>query len=288
MLQRLEFADGLAELHARLEVFTGEFENLLHGAEGFCHSAQRGAVSGFFQHVEGVLGVNQLFRSDILEFDVGSAGAVDEAVFAQLHARCFAVDQEQGESAVHGRGDDQLVCRRRVHHQCLGAVDGEARSRSLGRGGLHGLQVETRAGFGVRQGDQELALGDGREQGFTVRFRTGAVNDTSAKHGVDGIRFHHQSATELLEDDGSFDKGESESAGIFREAHADPAEFAELLPVCAAESFRGVQQIAAALELVVFPDKALDTVAQHLLFIIEIEIHVVPASCFQYRRVYIE
>jgi len=34
--------------------------------------------------------------------------------------------------------------------------------------------------------------------------------------------------------------------------------------------------------------KALDTVAQHLLFIIEIEIHVGPASCFQYRRVYIE
>src|SRR6266851_4082126 len=131
MLQRLEAADGNAELLARLQVLDGELVHHAHRPDRLGDCRGDGEIDGalddgqrMIARPEQRLGV----QPDVAEGDLGGAQAVHRRVALHGDSRCLGIDKEETDAvalalaAGGARRDDEAVGGIAVQHDALGAA----------------------------------------------------------------------------------------------------------------------------------------------------------------------
>ena len=215
------------------------------------------------------------------------ARAVLRRVGAHRDAGLAFGDEEEGDAgavvdaAADARRDDERVGRAAGGNDDLGAAQlpGVARARGLR---LDVAEAIARMALFLGQDDDLPAFGDAL-QPERGRRRVAARLEQAGRDQRDrGVRLEDEAAAELLEHDHRVDRAEAEAALRFRHLQADDAEVGDLLPRLAREA-AGLDDRTPALEVVAALDPAAHRVAQHLLVVGEVEVHVSSRARFARR-----
>ena len=278
VLQGLERADDLTELHPDLEVVEGDFEGLHGRAEHFGAEAGAGAVEGLLQQGIALVDFAQhgvFTHFDAVEGDVGGAAAVGQVQTLAGHALGVAGNQEQGDPVgvarlARGAGrDDQQVGGEAFQHERLGT------RQLVARTGLFGLQGDlfrrvVRA-FVHRQGADGFTAGDLR-QPFGL-LGVGAAQHQGRGRGQAGgqQRGGGQGAAGFLQNQAHGEVAEVRAAVFFRDDHPGPAHLGHFVPGAGvvAKLDAAVAHLAEGGDGRLFLDPALRGVAEHCLFFVE-------------------
>ena len=282
MLQRLEFADQLAELLALLEIRHGAAEHLVaqpHHFGGDRAAAdieqivqQRPAGIDLAEHAVGV-------DLDIVELDARRVVRVDHDGALGRNALGLGIDQEQRDAlglagrAAGARGDDQEIGGVTVDHQRLCALQLEA---VAGARRLHrGLQRAMFCALVDRQRREQRACGNLRQIFRLLRRAAAARQRRGREHAGREERRRHQGAADLFHDDAGLDAAEPAAAEFFRHQQAGEAHLGKALPELAGEAggVLAVAQLPQMRHRRLVADEAARAVAQHGLFFGEDEGH---------------
>ena len=282
MLQRLEFADDLAELLALLEVIDGH----VHRPPG--HADTLGSRADAARHQHGIEhgaaavdftdhGIAVEF--DIVESDMAGHRTVDQAYAVVAHAGGVLRHGEERDAvrvaitARGARGNDDHLAAGTVENEVLAARQLEPVARLFRAaadpfGAVLGAFVDRYAiDFLARnQPGQPAAL-------YVV---AAMLERGGGQHGGGHERRRRQVAADLLEHDIGFDLAHAEPAIVFVHEHSREAHFGELLPQRMAETILAVA-VAPMAQLVL--DRAFlghelaSGIGQHRLVVIIVKRH---------------
>ena len=278
VLQGLEGADDLAELHPDLEVVQGHFEGLDGRAEHFGAEAGAGAVEGLLQQGVALVDFAQHRVSahfDAVEGDVGGAAAVGQMQTLAAHALGVAGDQEQGDPVgvarlARGAGrDDQQASGHAFQHEGLGARELVART------GLFSLQGHLFRGvmsaFVDRQGADDFTAGDLR-QPFRLLGVGAAQHQGRGRGQARGQqRRRRERPAHFFQDQAHGEVAEVRAAVFLRDDHPGPAHLGHFVPGVGvvAQLDPAIAHLAEGGDGGLFLHPALRSVAKHRLFFVE-------------------
>ncbi len=281
MRQRLELADGLAELLARFGIFRGRIEQHLHRA------ASLGAMGGdgFVGHLldqrktvidgsDGIGGRN----FDILERDFRGAQAIDGRIIARGDAFGFFIDEENRNALVvalatrGARSDDQCVRHRRAEHDGLCAVQHITGALFLrARQNVGEIVASLPLGEGERH--QRFAARDFGEPFFLLRIAAAIVDKAAADHDRLREGLDDEGFAEFLHHNHRIDRPAAEPAIGFGQGCCHQSQFGEGLPVLRIPARIRARDFLERLEIIMVSQKFGDRIAQQRLFFGEGEIH---------------
>src|ERR1039457_4021621 len=233
MLHRLELADGLAELLARLGVLHRDFHDALHAAYHFRRQRHRGDGQGALQsgargianRQEILFGDRDVFKRNLVEF----ARFVDGRERGDRQAARAAGHDKQAQVRAAARRANQEVRSGGIRHEHLPAIEREARQRGL-RVELHGAGIPTGGGFQQRERGVRFAQRDAREILPFLGGIAGRVDGHAGQQNRGKIRSGQQGAAHFFERDGHLDQAEAQTSVLFIEDDAGPALVRHLLP----------------------------------------------------------
>ena len=132
--------------------------------------------------------------------------------------------------------------------------------------------------LGIGECEDTFPADDGRKVFLALGVAASMLEEAAGADHGGNERFDHQALAEFFHDDHRVDRAAAKTADIFAEGHAQNAEFGELRPDFGAPSGIALDSSAARFPIVLFTDQARKTVAHHVLFFGEVEIHVSSLS----------
>jgi hypothetical protein len=267
MLQRLEAADGLAELAAGLEVIDGGGHGGFHDADGFGAEGREADVQ---RRIDGLRYVDRRVASadfrghGLVEQHVGRTLAVERRIAAQRDAGCCRGKRKQPHAAI------VAPCRYQQQVGTVGMGHHGLAAAELGIGNPHGFVTRIL----VREHHDAFAGGDpGQPSGLKVGAG-GTANQRRGDHGGGKIGFEQQPGAEGIHCQAGFERAIAQPSMVLVDADGQYAKFGQFLPDFAAPARGRVADAAAALEAVVPGDETTDSIGQRTLVVGEVEIHV--------------
>ena len=234
MLQRLEGADGDAELFAVLEVLDGAFEGFRRRAQHFRAQAGAGAVQHRFEDGGAAVHRTQHRARRVVQLDDRGVAAVHHDGTGAGHTGRIGRHEEQRDPAAGARHHDQRVGDVPVQHERLPARQPVTRAVFRGTGRDRGGGV---AGAFFQCEREQMLTGDesGKVFGLLIlrsrQRQEGRTEQRGAEKRRGGERaprgFHH------LRQAGD---AEVRAAVVFRDQEAGPAEFGHVAPQRAREA----------------------------------------------------
>jgi hypothetical protein len=238
MLQRLEAADGGAELLSGLEIIDRRLVHSRHRADGLGgerrHRCVRDALdqrecgAGFADH-----GIGADFHAGERHF--GGALTVDGVIAASRNAGRRGIDNKQSDAvllalaAADARRNDKALCAVAVQHQTFGAVEHVTRSFAARRGGDIG-EIVTRLPFTVRERQDQIAGGDLRNKFAAQRFARAKPQQTAAQHHGGEIGFKRQRPPDRLHHNHGLDRPAAQSAVLLGKRQPEQTKLGVLAP----------------------------------------------------------
>ena len=286
VLQRLEAADGDAELLAGLDVFDGCLQRLVHQADGFRTERGAGLVHHTLDQRQCVLCVaNRGIRSYLHrgERDVSGVQAVLGRIALLDDALGIARHQEHADAglvvaaALGTRGHDQRIRVLAIENDEFFAVDDPAGALLLGGGGNVG-QIIARVLLELRKGKGLAAIDDGGDVRRLLLGRAAMTQEAAGDHDRRQIRLQHQRLAQRFHDDHRLDSAGAEAAVGFREGQAEQALLGELAPDGFAPATLLLHVFLPLLKLVRIGEQAVDAIFEEALLLGQIEIHFFVSS----------
>ena len=275
---RLVDSDRLAELLARLGVLHRVLEHLLGASDHLRAEPGRGPVERPPQRRPALVRLAHdrvVAKLDIVELDlVPLVGHIQRRERLDGHPLGLALDQEERHAllaAAPGASRDHHVVGAGPGHEELGAVEGPALARLLGRE-RHPLRVPAAGRFGERHRRPGLALGDGSQHllllGLTAGFEQRRHGHA---HGLEvGTRQEH--AAGLLEHHDQVQEG-AEPAVRLGDPEGGPALLGQLLPELLVVGVRRLHELADHGTGARLAEQGARRRAQHLLLLRESKVH---------------
>jgi len=250
VLQRLEAADGLAELHARAQIFERHGQHAAHQGQQFGAREHQGFVVAARQcrHRGRAFG-KQVLRghTHVGEFDFGGLAAVRQGSAVQAEPRGIGGHPDQRQALRTVGTDDEAVGTRAGTHMALAALQLQAIRRALEpRARVLGLVFGAGEVFLPGHGGQQRAGGHVGQQ-LVCERALGHMREHAAgkhQHGHHGLGRHLR-----CERAGHFGHlGQALRVASLRLGHqqARPALFGERRPEAAVEAGQLLAQCACA------------------------------------------
>ena len=275
ILQRLEGADGNAELLARLGVLDGRLQQSLERAD--CLGGDGGdahVVDGEERIERGAFLPHQGFASYeyVLQDDIRGAAPVERSVRLQRDALRVPRDEEDRDAAVGLRRDEEQVGGGRVKDHRFLAAQGEAVAAPR-RAGRYLREIVPRTRLAVREHHDPLASRHRREQLSLLRGGSQIAQQSRRHHRAREIRLEQEAAPDPVHGEHRLDGRAAHAAVLLGDGKREQAHLGEAAPHFAAHPFFRAEDALALLESVFAGDEALDGVAELLLFLGEVEVH---------------
>ena len=238
MLQRLEGADGDAELLAGFQIIQGRL--IERGRDSQSLGAQRGntQVHRALQDVERLVRpADQLIavHGDVLQLQVGGSAAGMSGVREQGQARGIAPNEEQryarriGHIAAAARRHEKPVRRRGIEHHCLAASQTPAVAASDSAACNMRQRITSRRLVGG-EGDLQPPRGNLRQHGLLDGVASGIAYQSAAQHHGAQVRLQQQSPADQLHHRHDIHAAAAETAEFCRKGQGEQTELGELLP----------------------------------------------------------
>ena len=270
VLERLELADGLAELLALLGIVHRAFEQLAGNAGPFGADRDGGFIDDPLDQVDPAGQQRIAGDGAVFEVDFRRAEAVNRGVIAARNAGAVRIDQEQLDAlalppAAAGAGrDEQVRGPRRGIDAGLVAIEDEARAVGLGSGGDVG-QVVAALRLGIGKGDGGIARDDAGDHRIGHRAAHG-LERAAADH--DGLEpgFDRDDLAQFLHHDHVLDRAAAHAAVFLGKGGAGQAQLArQRFPDAGIAPFGAGQHLLAGFEVIRVSQKARERIAQHVL-----------------------
>ena len=145
---------------------------------------------------------------------------------------------------------------------------------------LHTDRAEAVVGLEPGRHDDAVAGGDGRQQLGLPVCVTRVHQRTGAHGGAVEVRAGGQEAAQLLIDDGAVEQAQTHAAVCFGDAHAEQAGALHLRPQLGGDADGVVFHLAHHGDVAVVAAQVAGHVAEHVLLVGKLQIHVWPLSMF--------
>ena len=201
---------------------------------------------------------------DVGEIEVAGASAAQPCKIAQGNPRCAGSNQKQTQvslravTADDACGNDDLAGGGTVEHGGLAAIEPPAFRRFL-RGGIDPGQIEPRGALGMREREQERAVGNPRQHGLLLCLAAAGRDQARADHDGRQIGLGNKAAAKCFHQDAGLDGAAAKPAMGFVDRQRQPAEIGELPPNRGAEAERFVRHAATMIGGVGFRHEAVGT-----------------------------
>src|SRR5258706_5835187 len=284
MLQYLKRSERDPELLARLGVFKGCGIQLGHRADGFGAKRGDGAVAASLQNSNTLafLAQDAAGRDPYaLQSDFRGAPAVNRLEALQVKVGGLPVYDEKADpvavarTARRPRRDNQFVGPWRASHGCFCAAQDIFIPMTL-RDRSDTAKIVAGASLRPGEGPNRFAGRYLRQKLLALRARSGLLDQPAREHNCLEERLDHESAAKLLHDDHARQRARAETAKIFRERCRQQAKFGESIPMLSAPALFARNDLAARVEVVLIAEQPLKAIAQQLLFICKLNVHLAP------------
>jgi hypothetical protein len=274
VLDRLERTDEATERIARHRIVLRHHEALIRAADLFERDEDGRAVEHATRDRPTFAGLADRFGGGAIELDLCMLARRIDGIFgAARDTRAFEIDQRQCQSAftrlVGGAGEhDGVIGIHAVNDRNLGArklAALEARADGLWRHRAHA--------FGAREGPDQLAFGDLRQQPRLLFFRAGRQQRFREQINRRGERHGCQHTAQFLGHDAQLQIAEAQAAVILGDRSPQPAHFGDALPQRAVMAVLAFEHAADHLVGAFLGQELAGLVAEHFLVVGKVEIH---------------
>ena len=179
-------------------------------------------------------------------------------------------------------GDDEAVRADAGQHERLAAAQRGVVARAAGPA-LHEQRVEPRGAFSISEGEASLAAHHAGQPVRALRLRAGAFQQPAGEQDIGEIGLGAQAPAQPFHHGDEFHRAAAHPARLRAERQGEQAEFAEHQPVRRREALA-----VGALLLAIGEGRSIrretgDQIADHPLFVIEIEVHASPIPVLRRR-----
>src|SRR5260370_9624916 len=117
-----------------------------------------------------------------------------------------------------------------------------------------------------------------RQKFLALGPRSGLLDGPAREHDRFQKWLDHEIAAELLHDDHARQRARAKTAKIFRERRRQQPKLGEGSPMPSAPAFFGRDDLAARVDIILVTEQALNAIAQELLVLCKLNIHLAPRA----------